>query len=275
MMLRVILYEIYKHYRLRLAPGTTVVKNAIVTTKPASVPIVRLPRQDIVRQKKPAALLDRQEASASVPAYAPARAPASAALSAVAPERTGPPTEIPATSPFRHIVIAYGSNFGANKELAERFAERGHYQGYTCDVITLNELAESPPRTAPWLLVVMTSTYTSNPPTNAAAFKEWLERTEPGTATWQNCTLPGLGARQHPVERVPRIPALRAEEAVRPRRDYARRIRLRRRRLARSGSACTLSGTRGSGRPCSSCPAHGPPRPRLRARPPSRRPRAR
>ena len=198
MMLRVILYEIYKHYRLRLAPGTTVVKNAIVTTKPASVPIVRLPRQDVVRQKKPAALLDRQEASASVPAYAPARAPASAALSAVAPERTGPPTEIPATSPFRHIVIAYGSNFGANKELAERFAERCQYQGYTCDVITLNELAESPPRTAPWLLVVMTSTYTSNPPTNAAAFKEWLERTEPGTAMWQNCSylVWGLGNTQ-------------------------------------------------------------------------------
>jgi sulfite reductase alpha subunit-like flavoprotein len=33
----------------------------------------------------------------------------------------------------------------------------------------------------------MTSTYTSYPPSNAAAFKSWLERTEPGGPTWQNC----------------------------------------------------------------------------------------
>ena len=84
-------------------------------------------------------------------------------------------------------MIAYGSNFGANKELAERFAERSDFYGYTSDVITLNELAESPPRTQPWLLVVMTSTYTSNPPSNATAFKSWLERTEPGAPTWRNC----------------------------------------------------------------------------------------
>ena len=44
-----------------------------------------------------------------------------------------------------------------------------------------------PPRTQPWLLVVMTSTYTSNPPSNAAAFKAWLERTAPGTGSWRNC----------------------------------------------------------------------------------------
>ncbi|HEX6932954.1 MAG TPA: cytochrome P450 [Streptosporangiaceae bacterium] len=180
MMLRVVLYEIYKHYRLRLAPGATVVKNAIVTTKPASVPIVRLARADIVRQEKRRPL---PEAEHAAPAQAPAPAPAVAA----APDRSGPPTEIPETSAYRHIVIAYGSNFGANKELAERFAERGHYQGYSCDVVTLNELAAQPARTAPWLLVVMTSTYTSNPPTNAAEFKTWLERTGPGTPTWQNC----------------------------------------------------------------------------------------
>ena len=84
-------------------------------------------------------------------------------------------------------MIAYGSNFGASKELAERFAERSDFHGYSSDVITLNELADMPPRTQPWLLVVMTSTYTSNPPSNAAAFKAWLERTAPGTGTWRNC----------------------------------------------------------------------------------------
>ena len=144
-------------------------KNTVVTTKPASVPVIRLPRQRADVQAS-AAVRERVGTSESVAAHS-----------------WGAPTEIPATSAYRHLVIAYGSNFGANKELAERFAERGEFHGYTSDVLTLNELAESPPRTEPWLLVVMTSTYTSNPPPNATAFKVWLERSEPGAATWRGC----------------------------------------------------------------------------------------
>jgi cytochrome P450/NADPH-cytochrome P450 reductase len=116
------------------------------------------------------------------------------AVAASKPDRSAPsapdwgqPAEIPPASAYRHLVIAYGSNFGASKELAERFAERSDFYGYTSDVITLNQLADMPPRTEPWLLVVMTSTYTSNPPSNATAFKAWLERTGPGTGTWRNC----------------------------------------------------------------------------------------
>jgi cytochrome P450/NADPH-cytochrome P450 reductase len=176
MMLRVVLFEIYKNYRLRLAPGTTVMKNTIVTTKPAAVPVIRVPRERDGRRPAPTALRDRTAAQAPVLARAPAVAGG-----------WGEPTEIPASSPLRHLVIAYGSNFGANKLLAERFGERSHFHGYTSDVVTLNELAQSPPRTQPWLLVVMTSTYTSNPPSNATAFKSWLERTEPGGHTWRNC----------------------------------------------------------------------------------------
>ena len=167
MMLRVVLFEVYRRYQLRLAPGVTVVKNTVVTTKPAAVPVIRIPR----------------EVARVVPASRPAAAPA---IAQPAPG-WGQPTEIPQASDYRHLVIAYGSNFGASKELAERFAERADFHGYSSDVITLNELADMPPRTQPWLLVVMTSTYTSNPPSNAAAFKTWLERTAPGTGTWRNC----------------------------------------------------------------------------------------
>ena len=180
MMLRVVLFEIYRNYRLRLAPGATVQKNTIVTTKPAAVPIIRLPRERHGRQQAPVALRDRPAAPAPVPAPAPARVPAVAG-------GWGEPTEIPESSAYRHLVVAYGSNFGSNKELAERFAERSHFYGYTSDVLTLNELTDSPPRTQPWLLVVMTSTYTSNPPSNATAFKAWLERTESSAQTWRNC----------------------------------------------------------------------------------------
>ena len=190
MMLRVVLFEIYKSYRLRIAPGATVKKNAIVTTKPASVPVIRLPRDRDRRERQPAALLDRPAEPAPAPALAPAPASARSPRLAPAPggtDRWGEPTEIPETSGYRHLVIAYGSNFGANKDLAWRFAERSHFHGFTSDVITLNELAQAPPRPQPWLLVVMTSTYTSNPPTNAAEFKSWLEHTAPGGQTWRNC----------------------------------------------------------------------------------------
>ncbi len=177
MMLRVVLFEIGRHYRLRLAPGATVAKNTVVSTKPAAVPVILLPRHP---DGPPPGQAVRRE---PVPAAAPARA-----VSAKAGGTDwGEPAEIPATSGYRHLVIAYGSNFGASMELAERFAERSEYYGYTSDLITLNELAQSPPRPQPWLLVALTSTYTSNPPSNATAFKAWLEGTPPGTPTWRNC----------------------------------------------------------------------------------------
>lgn len=182
MMLRVVLFEIYKRYRLRLAPGATVAKNTIVTTKPASVPIVRVPRESNGHSRSLVALREREVAPVPVAAH----------------EDWGAPTEIPESSTYRRLHIAYGSNFGACKELAERFAERGRFYGYTNEVMTLNELAEAPPHTDPWLLVVMTSTYTSNPPSNAVTFRSLLERAEPGAATWRNCKYAvwGLGNSQ-------------------------------------------------------------------------------
>ena len=168
MMLRVVLFEIYRRYQLRLAPGATVAKNTVVTTKPVAVPVVRVARD---LRESPVALRDR-----------PAAPPVAAASRA-----WGAPAEIPESSAFRNLVIAYGSNFGANKELAERFAERGRYYGYSTDVMTLNELAEAPAQSEPWLLVALSSTYTSNPPSNAAAFKAALESTAPGSETWHNC----------------------------------------------------------------------------------------
>ena len=48
MMLRVVLFEIYRRFRLRLAPGATVVKNTVVTTKPEAVRVTRIPRPGAV-----------------------------------------------------------------------------------------------------------------------------------------------------------------------------------------------------------------------------------
>src|SRR6185437_16185248 len=145
MMLRVVLFEIYWYYRLRPAPGSTVRKNTIVTTKPAAVPVIRMLRDP---DRRPPGLTElRDRPAAAAPGYPAAPPTAAAAPARPAGNDWGDPTEIPETSDFRHLVIAYGSNFGANKELAERFAERSHFHGYSADVITLNELAAAPPRT--------------------------------------------------------------------------------------------------------------------------------
>jgi cytochrome P450/NADPH-cytochrome P450 reductase len=173
LMLRIVLFEIYRRYRLRLAPGATVAKNTIVTTKPVAVPVVRLPRQ-VAARPAPSPRVAETASSPAAPVVVSGRG-------------WDQPSEIPATSLYRHVVVAYGSNFGANRELADRFAERSRIYGYTSEVLTLNELAEQPPRTEPWLLSVMTSTYTGNPPSNATAFKAWLDRTKPGAETWRNC----------------------------------------------------------------------------------------
>jgi cytochrome P450/NADPH-cytochrome P450 reductase len=185
MMLRVLLFEIYNRYRLRLAPGATVTKNTVVTTKPAAVPVVRLPREG--REERRSSLALRKSENGTQPHATTVAAPG-----------WDRPSEIPETSAYRHLVVAYGSNFGTSKELAERFADRSRIYGYTSDVVTLNELVELSTRTEPWLLVVMTPTYTSNPPANAIAFKSWLEQTAPEAATWRSCSYAvwGLGNSQ-------------------------------------------------------------------------------
>jgi cytochrome P450/NADPH-cytochrome P450 reductase len=145
-----------------------VTKNTVVTTKPAAVPVVRRPRE-------------RRE-------IVPLRdTPPAVRAATVSARDWGEPTEIPETSAFGRLVIAYGSNFGANRQLAERFAERSRFYGYAHELVTLNELAAAPPRDEPWLLVAMTSTYTSNPPTNATSFRSLLEHATPGDETWENC----------------------------------------------------------------------------------------
>ncbi len=185
MMLRVALFEIYNRYRLRVAPDAKIVKNTIVTTKPAAVPVVRLPREG--KEERQAALIERRS-----------RDGAGAGDQAGASGSWDRPSEIPETSTYRHIVVAYGSNFGSCKELAERFAERSRVYGFTNEVRPLDDLVEMPAQEQPWLLVVMTSTYTSNPPGNAIAFKSWLEQTERGCETWKNCRylVWGLGKSQ-------------------------------------------------------------------------------
>jgi cytochrome P450/NADPH-cytochrome P450 reductase len=177
-MLRVVFFELGKRYRFDAAPGTTVEKNTIVTTKPGRVPVT------LIRRLAPTAPRHRAAAAATPAAPAVRR-------------DWGPPTEVPAGSAFGTLLIGYGSNFGACKDLAERFAERAHYYGYRTEVHSLNDLAGRPPA-GPSLLVVFTSTYTANPPSNAAAFKAALAQASADANPWRQCKFAvfGLGNSQ-------------------------------------------------------------------------------
>src|SRR5580693_2055246 len=59
MMLRVVLFEICRHYRLRLAPGATVTKNTVVSTKPAAVPVILRRRELKEYRRTPAEVRER------------------------------------------------------------------------------------------------------------------------------------------------------------------------------------------------------------------------
>jgi cytochrome P450/NADPH-cytochrome P450 reductase len=176
MMLRVALFEVYNRYRLQIAPGGKVVKNTSATTKPVSVPVIRVPREDADQRR--AALAERKSRAANNGA---------SGRETAGNRAWDRPSEIPVTSAFRHLVVAYGSNFGTSKGLAERFRDRSRIYGYSSEVVNLDDLIELPARTQPWLLVVITATYTGNPPGNAIAFKSWLQYTEPDGETWKNC----------------------------------------------------------------------------------------
>ena len=113
----------------------------------------------------------------------------------------------------------------------------------------------------------MTSTYTSNPPSNATAFKTWLERTAPGTGTWRNCRylVWGLGNSQwNAFLAFPRyVQQKLADLGATPLADLG---------FGDVGSPVWerlhADWNSRSGRCCSSCPGHGRPRRRPSGWPP-------
>jgi len=188
MMLRIGVFYVYNAYRLRMASGTTVVRRPIVTNTPVSVKVVREPREG--KEQRVAALKAAAEAMAATAAAAASKARGVTVGGSVDDSSTDVwdmPSAIPVISDYRHIVFAFGSNFGSCRRLAELMAERSGKYGFTSDVITLDRLTELSEQVKPWLLVVCASTYTGNPPSNAVIFKNWLDKTEKGCKTWTNC----------------------------------------------------------------------------------------
>ena len=148
--------------------------------------------------------------------------------------------------------------------------ERSHFYGYTSDVITLNELAESPPH-SPGLAARGHDLHLHVEPAVERDRVQGVARAHRARRRrrWRELPVSRLGARQQPVERVPRVPPLRAQEAGRAGRGAARRLRVRRRGLARVGAPA-----RGLERPRLARPARAVRRPADRGRGGPRRGRA-
>ena len=221
MMLRVLLFEICRRYRLRLAPDAMVAKNTVVTTKPAAVPVVRLPRQ----RRRPGA---------------------DAGRSARTPRRSGP-----------HDRVRLGQAHGgpADQRLppsADRVWEQLWIQqgagGAVCaarPLPRLHERASHAQRTrgvAPgWDRAVAARDHDVHVHVEPTVERDRVQvvarprRARDGAVA--ELPLPRLGPRKQPVERVPRLPALRASQALGARRHATHRVRVRRRRLAGLGAS--------------------------------------
>ncbi|MCG5216006.1 bifunctional cytochrome P450/NADPH--P450 reductase [Streptosporangium soli] len=94
------------------------------------------------------------------------RKPQERAMPQASPEEETEQVEVQVTGVS--LAVAYGSNLGASADLAERLAERAGRSGFATTLMTLDELAESPP--ADGLLVVVASTYNGKAPDNAQLF---------------------------------------------------------------------------------------------------------
>ena len=90
----------------------------------------------------------------------------------------------------------------------------------------------------------MTSTYTSNPPSNATAFKTWLERTAPGTRPGGTAATSSGGWATASGTRSSRSPATCTQKLAELGATPLAELALRRRGLAGVGARCTRSGTR-------------------------------
>src|SRR5581483_237581 len=212
MMLRVVVFEICRKFQLRLAPGATVTKNTVVTTKPATVPVVLLPRPRRADGRRPA------------PALVNLPGPTAAALEVRQQlrreQRTG-----------RALRRA---------ERLLRLFQRRHYAERPYGFATTDRALA--PGGDDFHLHLEPAVERGRVQVVAGAHRTRQHHVA-------ELPVPGLGDGQHPVERVPRVPALRARQAVRARCHPARRNGLRRRGFARVGAPARGLAEQGLARP--------------------------
>jgi cytochrome P450/NADPH-cytochrome P450 reductase len=103
------------------------------------------------------------------------------------------------------LLVLYGSNLGTAEGIARGLADTGRLQGFRSTVEPLDEHAGKLPREGAVLIV--TASYNGNPPDNARAFVEWLERAEPGELEGIRYAVFGCGDRNwaSTYQRIPRL----------------------------------------------------------------------
>ena len=282
MMLRVVLFEIYRNYRLRLAPGATVAKNTIVTTKPAAVPIIRLPRE----QERAPAGGGRGSRPPGRPrscrrlrrSRSPAAAPAAAAPPVAAPGRRarvgtadGDPRDerLPPSRDRLRQQLRREQGAGRALRRAEplpRLHERRDHAERARGVAAAHAALAA--RRHDLHLHVEPALERGRVQGVARAHGTRRRRRggTAGTSSGGSATPSGTRSSRSPATCTRSCPSSAPRRSrSSPTATWARPC----------GSACTRTGTPASGRSSSSCPGRGRRRPRPRATPPRRRPRAR
>ena len=182
----------------KTAPGAMVVKNTVVTTKPGPVPVMRVPA---AQRRRPGA-----DAGAR-------RSPGGRTARRV---RWGRPSEVPKPV-LSAICYRLRQQLRLQQGAGGALRRARPLYGYTNELVTLNELAGSP-RTRPALAARDDDLDLTRPRrrTPSRSRRSSIQRVRDGAGA---TPVPPLGPRKQPVERLPRLPALRPSKLA----DSARR----------------------------------------------------
>ncbi|NRB05830.1 MAG: flavodoxin domain-containing protein, partial [Rhodobacteraceae bacterium] len=88
-------------------------------------------------------------------------------------------------------LVLYGSNLGTTEDFARDAAREAEHNGFDVTLAPLDEYAGKLPKSG--AVLIACSSYNGSPPDNAAAFLEWLEAAEPGTANGVHFAVFGCG----------------------------------------------------------------------------------
>lgn len=91
----------------------------------------------------------------------------------------------------RPLLVLYGSNMGTAERIAKELADLARVHGILSEVATLNDRLGHLPKEG--AVLIITSSYNGNPPSNARQFVQWLEKAEAGELSGVHYSVFGCG----------------------------------------------------------------------------------
>jgi cytochrome P450/NADPH-cytochrome P450 reductase len=178
MMMRVAMFYIWNTYKIRNVSTKAVVKKCVVTTSPLGVTITRIKREG--KEARVKAIEDRKKATAEAQARVKQAALSNqAALDEAADLDESWKIWHDVPKGASSLLLGFGSNFGTNKDLCSRLEDAAQSVGFETEVTALNNFPDAWSKSNARTILICTSTYTGNPPSNSTKFKAWLDQQSP------------------------------------------------------------------------------------------------